>query len=239
MFFSRFDDIAQTGISAKTESETPTTSKLFNFTSYFIFERAGLNKFELSAKRVLDLFVALIAILLLWPILLIAALAIKLDSKGPVIFKQRRNGLNGREFVVLKFRTMTVLEDGPNVTQASRGDRRITHVGKFLRRSSIDELPQLFNVVKGEMSLVGPRPHPVSLDNKYRSLIADYDCRFHVKPGLTGWAQINGLRGETATVPQMAQRVRADVWYINNCSVGLDIIILIRTCFEVLREGAY
>ena len=239
MFFSRFDDIAQTGISAKTESETPTTSKLFNFTSYFIFERAGLNKFELSAKRVLDLFVALIAILLLWPILLIAAIAIKFDGKGPVIFKQRRNGLNGREFVVLKFRTMTVLEDGPNVTQASRGDRRITHVGKFLRRSSIDELPQLFNVVKGEMSLVGPRPHPVSLDNKYRSLIADYDCRFHVKPGLTGWAQINGLRGETATVQQMAQRVRADVWYINNCSVGLDIIILIRTCFEVLREGAY
>ena len=239
MFFSRFDDIAQTGISAKTESETPTTSKLFNFTSFFIFERAGLNKFELSAKRVLDLFVALIAILLLWPILLIAAIAIKLDSKGPVIFKQRRNGLNGREFVVLKFRTMTVLEDGPNVTQASRGDRRITHVGKFLRRSSIDELPQLFNVVKGEMSLVGPRPHPVSLDNKYRSLIADYDCRFHVKPGLTGWAQINGLRGETATVQQMAQRIRADVWYINNWSVSLDIIILIRTCFEVLREGAF
>src|SRR4029077_19822336 len=156
MFFSRFDDIAQTGISAKTASETPTTSKLFNFTSYFIFERAGLNKFELSAKRVLDLFVALIAILLLWPILLIAAIAIKLDSKGPVIFKQRRNGLNGREFVVLKFRTMTVLEDGPNVTQASRGDSRITRIGKFLRRSSIDELPQLFNVLKGEMSLVGP-----------------------------------------------------------------------------------
>lgn len=239
MFFSRFDDIAQTGISAKTESETPTTSKLFNFTSYFIFERAGLNKFELSAKRVLDLFVALIAILLLWPILLIAAIAIKLDSKGPVIFKQRRNGLNGREFVVLKFRTMTVLEDGPNVTQASRRDSRVTRIGKFLRRSSIDELPQLFNVLKGDMSVVGPRPHPVSLDNKYRSLIADYDCRFRVKPGLTGWAQINGLRGETATVPQMAQRVRADVWYINNCSVGLDIIILIRTCFEVLREGAY
>jgi len=239
MFFSKFDDIVETGISAKTESDKPITSRIFNFTSYFTVERTGLSKSELSAKRVLDLFVALIAILLLWPILLIAAIAIKLDSKGPVIFKQRRNGLNGREFVVLKFRTMTVLEDGPNVTQASRGDRRITHVGKFLRRSSIDELPQLFNVVKGEMSLVGPRPHPVSLDNKYRSLIADYDCRFRVKPGLTGWAQINGLRGETATVPQMAQRVRADVWYINNCSVGLDIIILIRTCFEILRDGAY
>ena len=132
-----------------------------------------------------------------------------------------------------------MLEDGPNVTQASRRDSRVTRIGKFLRRSSIDELPQLFNVLKGDMSVVGPRPHPVSLDNKYRVLIADYDCRFHVKPGLTGWAQINGLRGETATVQQMAQRVRADVWYINNCSVGLDIIILIRTCFEVLREGAY
>jgi putative colanic acid biosysnthesis UDP-glucose lipid carrier transferase len=132
-----------------------------------------------------------------------------------------------------------VLEDGPNVTQASRRDSRVTRIGKFLRRSSIDELPQLFNVLKGDMSVVGPRPHPVSLDDKYRVLIADYDCRFHVKPGLTGWAQINGLRGETATVQQMAQRIRADVWYINNWSVSLDIIILIRTCFEVLREGAF
>jgi putative colanic acid biosysnthesis UDP-glucose lipid carrier transferase len=239
MFFSKFDDIVETGISAMTESDKPTTSRIFNFTSYFTVERAGLSKSERSAKRALDLFVALVAILLLWPILLLAAVAIKLDSNGPVIFKQRRNGLNGKEFVVLKFRTMTVLEDGPNVTQASRRDSRVTRIGKFLRRSSIDELPQLFNVLKGDMSVVGPRPHPVSLDNKYRVLIADYDCRFHVKPGLTGWAQINGLRGETATVQQMAQRIRADVWYINNWSVSLDIIILIRTCFEVLREGAF
>src|ERR1700730_10386959 len=129
----------------------------------FTVERTGLSKSELSAKRVLDLFVALVAILLLWPILLFAAVAIKLDSDGPVIFKQRRNGLNGKEFVVLKFRTMTVLEDGPNVTQASRRDSRVTRIGKFLRRSSIDELPQLFNVLKGDMSVVGPRPHPVSL----------------------------------------------------------------------------
>src|ERR1700730_9068302 len=117
---------------------------------------------SLSAKRALDVCVALIAILLLWPILLIAAIAIKLDSTGPVIFKQRRNGLNGKEFYVLKFRTMTVLEDGPNVTQASRGDRRVTRVGNFLRRSSIDELPQLFNVLTGHMSVVGPRPHAVA-----------------------------------------------------------------------------
>ena len=239
MFFSRSDDIAETAISAKTESETPTTSRIFNFTSYFTVERTGLSKSELSAKRILDLFVAIIAILLLWPILLIAAVAVKLDSKGPVIFKQRRNGLNGTEFVVFKFRTMTVLEDGPDVTQASRDDRRVTRIGKFLRRSSIDELPQLFNVLKGDMSVVGPRPHAVAHDIKYRALIPNYDCRFYVKPGLTGWAQINGLRGETATVQQMDKRVRADLWYINNWSVGLDLIILVRTCFEVLREGAY
>src|ERR1700730_1549266 len=120
MFFSKFDDIVETGISAKTESDKPTTSRIFNFTSYFTVERTGLSKSELSAKRALDLYVALIAILLLWPILLIAAIAIKLDSTGPVIFKQRRNGLNGKEFVVLKFRTMTGLEDGPNVIQPSR-----------------------------------------------------------------------------------------------------------------------
>src|SRR3984893_6014597 len=169
MFFSKFDDIVETGISAKTESDKPTTSRIFNFTSYFTVERTGLSKSELSAKRALDLYFALIAILLLLPILLIAAIAIKLDSTGPAIFKQRRNGLNGKEVVVLKFRTMTVLEDGPNVTQASRGDRRVTRVGKFLRRSSIDELPQLFNVLTGHMSAVGLRPHPVSLDNKYRA----------------------------------------------------------------------
>jgi putative colanic acid biosysnthesis UDP-glucose lipid carrier transferase len=239
MFFSRFNDIAETGISAKTESETPTKYRIFNFTSYSTVERTELSKSELLAKRVLDLFVAIIAILLLWPILLIAAVAVKLDSKGPVIFKQRRNGLNGTEFVVFKFRTMTVLEDGPDVTQASRDDRRVTRIGKFLRRSSIDELPQLFNVLKGDMSVVGPRPHAVAHDIKYRALIPNYDCRFYVKPGLTGWAQINGLRGETATVQQMDKRVRADLWYINNWSVGLDLIILVRTCFEVLREGAY
>src|ERR1700731_3354669 len=129
---------------------------------------------SLSAKRALDVCVALIAIFLLWPILLFAAVAIKLDSTGPVIFKQRRNGLNGKEFVVLKFRTMTALEDGPNVTQASRRDSRVTRIGKFLRLSSMDELPQLFKVLKGDLSVVGPRPHPVSLDNKYRVLIADY-----------------------------------------------------------------
>src|SRR3977135_4414717 len=134
MFFSRLDDIAETGISTNTESDTPPASRIFNFTSYFTVQRAGLSKSELSAKRVLDLFVAVVAIPLLWPILLIAAIAIKVDSNGPMIFKQRRNGLNGKEFVVLKFRTMTVLEDGPNVTQASSRHSRVTRIGKFLRR---------------------------------------------------------------------------------------------------------
>jgi exopolysaccharide biosynthesis polyprenyl glycosylphosphotransferase len=247
MFFSRFDHIAESGmIPAKTKSERGIRDMVAQqdfsergLTNLVRIRRAGLNKFESAAKRVLDLFVALVAILILWPIFLIAAVAIKLDSNGPLIFQQRRNGLNGKEFIVFKFRTMTVLEDGPDVTQASRGDRRVTRVGKFLRRSSIDELPQLFNVLKGDMSVSGPRPHPVALDNKYRALIPDYDCRFHVKPGLTGWAQVNGLRGETATAQEMAKRVRADLWYIDNWSFALDIDILIRTCIEVMREGAY
>jgi len=170
---------------------------------------------------------------------MIAAIAIKLDSRGPIIFRQRRSGLNANEFVILKFRTMTVLEDGPVVTQACRDDLRVTRVGKFLRRSSIDELPQLFNVLRGDMSLVGPRPHALAHDDEYRVHIADYAFRHHVKPGMTGWAQVNGLRGETASFEQMAQRVKFDLWYISNWSLGLDLNILLRTSFEVFRDRAY
>jgi putative colanic acid biosysnthesis UDP-glucose lipid carrier transferase len=199
----------------------------------------GVSKAEKTAKRILDLSVTAVAFAVLWPIFLLAAIAIKLDSDGPVIFQQRRNGLNGREFIVYKFRTMSVLEDGPDIIQAGRGDRRVTRVGKFLRRSSIDELPQLLNVLKGDMSLVGPRPHAVAHNIKYRALIPGYEYRFFVKPGVTGWAQVNGLRGETATIHEMAKRVRADLWYIDNWSFGLDLAILVRTCFEILREEAY
>jgi lipopolysaccharide/colanic/teichoic acid biosynthesis glycosyltransferase len=160
-------------------------------------QRSGLNKAEKTAKRILDLSVTAVAFAVLWPIFLLAAIAIKLDSAGPVIFQQRRNGLNGREFIVYKFRTMSVLEDGPDIIQAGRGDRRVTRVGKFLHRSSIDELPQLLNVLKGDMSLVGPRPHAVAHNIKYRALVPGYECRFFVKPGVTGWAQVNGASGGT------------------------------------------
>ena len=134
---------------------------------------------------------------------------------------------------------MTVLEDGPAITQACRGDLRATRIGKFLRRSSIDELPQLINVLKGDMSLVGPRPHAVAHDKQYKISIADYGFRHHFKPGITGWAQVNGLRGETRSVDKMTERVKLDLWYINNWSLGFDIYILLRTCFEVLRDRAY
>ena len=132
---------------------------------------------------------------------------------------------------------MTVLEDGPVVTQVCQDDFRVTRIGKLLRRSSIDELPQLFNVLRGDMSLVGPRPHALAHDYKYRVHITGYADRYRVIPGLTGWAQINGLRGETASFEQMAERVKFDLWYISNWSLGLDLIILLRTGFILLRTG--
>jgi putative colanic acid biosysnthesis UDP-glucose lipid carrier transferase len=202
-------------------------------------QRLALTSFERAIKRALDILVSATAIVFFWPLFLIAAVAVKLDSSGPVIFRQRRSGFNAKEFVIYKFRTMTVLEDGPIVTQASRNDLRFTRIGRFLCRSSLDELPQLFNVLKGDMSLVGPRPHALAHDDEYRVHIADYAFRHHVKPGMTGWAQVNGLRGETASFEQMAERVKFDLWYINNWSQGLDLNILLRTCFEVLRDRAY
>ena len=200
---------------------------------------APLTAFERAVKRTLDVIGSVTAISFLSPLFLLAAIAIKLDSGGPIIFQQRRTGFNAKEFVIFKFRTMTVLEDGAAITQACRGDLRATRVGKFLRRSSIDELPQLLNVLKGEMSLVGPRPHAVAHDREYEVHIADYGFRHHIKPGITGWAQVNGLRGETRSLETMTERVKLDLWYINNWSLGFDISILARTCFEVLRDRAY
>jgi putative colanic acid biosysnthesis UDP-glucose lipid carrier transferase len=200
---------------------------------------APLTAFERAVKRTLDVVGSMTAILFLSPLILLAAIAIKLDNGGPIIFQQRRTGFNAKEFVIFKFRTMTVLEDGPAITQACRGDLRATRVGKFLRRSSIDELPQLLNVLKGDMSLVGPRPHAVAHDREYKVHVADYGFRHHIKPGITGWAQVNGLRGETRSLEKMTERVQLDLWYINNWSLGFDINILMRTCFEVLRDRAY
>ena len=177
---------------------------------------------ERAVKRALDFVCAAIAIVFLSPLFLLIAIAIKLDSKGPVIFKQRRNGFNSKQFVIYKFRSMTVLEDGAVIAQARKNDRRVTRVGQILRRSSMDELPQLFNVLKGDMSLVGPRPHALAHDNEYKVLIAKYAFRHHVKPGMTGWAQVNGLRGETGRLEQMVDRVKLDLWYVNHWSLGLD-----------------
>ena len=202
-------------------------------------QRSPMSLGELAVKRALDILGAGCAIMLLLPVFLITAAAIKLDSTGPIIFRQRRNGFNQDQFVIYKFRTMTVMEDDEKVIQARRGDKRVTRVGQFLRRSSIDELPQLFNVLKGDMSMVGPRPHALAHDREYSTLIGDYYRRHHVKPGITGWAQVHGFRGETAQTEQMRKRIDLDVWYINNWSLLTDIRILVRTCFTVMKHDAY
>jgi putative colanic acid biosynthesis UDP-glucose lipid carrier transferase len=181
----------------------------------------------------------LIQILLL-PVMLLIAIAIKLTSKGPVIFRQRRYGLYGEEIVVYKFRSMTVDEDGDKVVQATKNDQRVTRVGAFLRRSSLDELPQFVNVLQGRMSIVGPRPHAVVHNEQYRKLIKGYMLRHKVKPGITGWAQVNGLRGETETLDKMEARIHFDLDYLRNWSLWLDLWIIIRTVKVVLaRENAH
>jgi undecaprenyl-phosphate galactose phosphotransferase/putative colanic acid biosynthesis UDP-glucose lipid carrier transferase len=202
-------------------------------------QRAPLTSMERAAKRTMDVVCSAIGILLLAPLFVLIAILIKLDTKGPAIFRQRRNGFNSKQFVIFKFRSMTVQEDGETIAQARRNDRRVTRVGQFLRQSSMDELPQLFNVLKGDMSLVGPRPHALAHDNEYKVLIAKYACRHHVKPGITGWAQVSGLRGETGRLEQMIDRVKMDLWYVNHWSIALDLTILARTCFEILRNRAY
>jgi undecaprenyl-phosphate galactose phosphotransferase/putative colanic acid biosynthesis UDP-glucose lipid carrier transferase len=189
--------------------------------------------------RNLDLVLGSLALLMLSPLLLTVAALVKIDSSGPVIFKQRRNGLNGREFLIWKFRTMHVMEDGASVAQARRQDPRVTRVGRLLRSSSIDELPQLINIFKGEMSLVGPRPHPIALDEKFRGRIPSYDLRYSVKPGLTGWAQVNGARGETAQLAAMEQRVALDLWYVKNWSPTLDLKIILRTFLVICALDAF
>lgn len=199
-------------------------------------QRAPLSVSERAVKRAVDIAGASLALLFFMPLLLLTALAIKLDGEGPIFFLQNRKGSNGREFVMFKFRTMTVQENGEIVTQAMRNDPRVTKIGKLLRASSIDELPQLLNVLRGEMSLIGPRPHALAHDNQFEKLLQDYAFRHHVKPGMTGWAQVHGLRGATPSVEDIARRVEMDLWYINNWSLWLDLQILVKTVFEVVRE---
>jgi len=200
--------------------------------------RAPLTRFELAAKRGFDLTLALAALVTLTPLMVVTAILIKFDSRGPIFFLQKRNGFNDQTFDIFKFRTMHVLEGCGEVKQATRDDPRVTRLGRWLRKSSIDELPQLFNVIRGEMSLVGPRPHATSHNSEYEKLIANYAFRHHVKPGLTGWAQVNGFRGETHKVEQMQRRVEHDLWYINNWSPWLDLKIVLRTVLVALRQDS-
>jgi putative colanic acid biosynthesis UDP-glucose lipid carrier transferase len=181
------------------------------------------------AKRISDVTLSLLVLLLTWPLLLAIAIGVKLGSPGPVIFKQRRNGLHGEEIVIYKFRTMRAEDDGPDIRQATREDPRVTPFGAFLRRTSLDELPQFFNVLQGRMSIVGPRPHAVAHNEQYREMIKAYMVRHKVKPGITGWAQVNGLRGETDTVEKMQARVEYDLAYLRNWSLGFDLQIIART----------
>jgi undecaprenyl-phosphate galactose phosphotransferase/putative colanic acid biosynthesis UDP-glucose lipid carrier transferase len=197
---------------------------------------APLSPVEQGVKRLVDIAVASVALLVSVPVMLLTAIAIKLDGPGPIIFRQLRKGFNGQHFVMLKFRTMTVQENGAEVAQATRNDPRVTGIGKLLRASSIDELPQLINVLSGEMSLIGPRPHALAHDSQFEKILSDYAFRHHVKPGITGWAQCNGARGATPKIEQIQERVKLDLWYINNWSLWLDFQILIKTFFEVLRK---
>jgi putative colanic acid biosysnthesis UDP-glucose lipid carrier transferase len=182
-----------------------------------------------AAKRLSDIVLASIILVLISPILAAIALGVKLSSPGPAIFKQKRNGLDGSEITVYKFRSMRAMDNGPVVAQATKGDARITRFGAFLRKTSLDELPQFFNVLQGRMSIVGPRPHAVAHNEQYRELIKAYMVRHKVKPGITGWAQVNGLRGETETVDKMKARVEYDLEYLRNWSIGLDLQIIVRT----------
>jgi len=180
-------------------------------------------------KRAFDLLGAAFGLLLMTPLFLVVAILIRLDSPGPVLFPQDRHGLGGRTFRIYKFRTMTAAASRESFRQATLGDSRITRVGHILRRTSIDELPQLFNVLLGDMSLIGPRPHPIALDLQYTPLVADYMRRYSVRPGMSGLAQVSGHRGPTPTVEAMAARVEHDLRYIDGWTTGLDIRILFRT----------
>ena len=184
--------------------------------------------------------IAATALIALLPLLVIVAVAIKLNSPGPILFRQQRCGFNGRSFQIYKFRTMSVLEDGPSIVQAQLGDKRFTRLGAWLRRTSIDELPQMLNVLNGSMSLVGPRPHALAHDNEFDKVVRRYAFRRRVKPGLTGWAQVHGRRGPTPTRASIEERVELDLWYIDNWSFSLDLAILLWTPIELIRgDNAY
>jgi putative colanic acid biosynthesis UDP-glucose lipid carrier transferase len=190
---------------------------------------------DIDIKRLLDVVLAGLLVVLLSPLLALVSMAVALESSGPVLFCQKRTGLNGKTFPIFKFRSMHVMEDGADVQQAVLGDARVTRVGRIIRKFSLDELPQLINVLAGDMSLVGPRPHAVAHDIEYGAAISNYAVRFQVKPGITGWAQVNGARGATPTTDAMRTRVNLDAWYVEHAGLALDLMILARTPLAVLR----
>ena len=188
------------------------------------------------AKRVSDIVLSSVILLLIAPVMLAVAIGVKISSPGAIIFRQRRNGLDGEEIIVYKFRSMRAEEDGKDIKQATKHDPRVTRFGAFIRRSSLDELPQFINVLQGRMSIVGPRPHAVAHNEEYRQLIKAYMVRHKVKPGITGWAQVNGLRGETDTIEKMKARVEYDLEYLRNWSLALDLQIIVRTAGLVIFD---
>jgi putative colanic acid biosysnthesis UDP-glucose lipid carrier transferase len=195
----------------------------------------GFNGF---VKRCSDVVFSLLILLLIFPVMAMIAMAVKLESPGPVIFRQRRYGLDGQQIVVFKFRSMAVTEDGLSIAQAQKNDARVTRIGAFLRRTSLDELPQFINVLQGRMSIVGPRPHAVAHNETYRSLIKGYMVRHKVRPGITGWAQVNGQRGETDTLEKMQSRIDYDLDYLRNWSLQLDFFIVFRTVRLIFKDSA-
>jgi putative colanic acid biosynthesis UDP-glucose lipid carrier transferase len=191
-------------------------------------------------KRIEDVILSTLILVLISPVLIGLAIAVKVTSKGPVFFKQNRYGIDGKPIKVWKFRSMNVMEDGAKVTQATKNDSRFTPIGQFIRKTSLDELPQFLNVLQGQMSIVGPRPHAVAHNEQYRSLVDGYMLRHKVKPGITGWAQINGWRGETDTLDKMEKRIEFDLEYIQNWSLALDLKIVFLTIFKgFINKNAY
>jgi len=219
---SLYVDFTGTGMRPKSVMQFPKADVL-------MLKPKPIKEWNYVLKRTEDVAVALVALIVFAPILALVALAIRMEGRGPIFFKQRRHGFNHQTINVLKFRTMNVWEDGDTVKQAEREDKRITRVGSILRKTSLDELPQLINVLMGEMSVVGPRPHALAHNIHYSKLIGDYDTRHKIKPGITGWAQVNGYRGETREPELMKKRVDYDIEYIDNWSLWLDFKILLRT----------
>ncbi len=248
---------AEKRIQAIMDELSDTTASVYIVPDFFVFELLHSRWSEIGGlpvvsvfesplygvdgvvKRTIDIALAVFALIALSPILLICALLVRLTSPGPVFFRQKRYGLDGKEIFVWKFRSMKTCDNGPVVKQATKNDPRVTPVGKFLRRSSLDELPQLFNVISGSMSLVGPRPHANAHNEHYRRLIRGYMLRHKVKPGITGLAQVEGSRGETDTVEKMQHRIQLDHRYIREWSLWLDIKIMFRTFWVVFAKEAY